>query len=333
MRRAVAVSMAAIARGVAVFFGGFSLANAVSLAFSGRSEDLWWIDTRFLPPWLGAVVMLLAAVFLVAFGLVPRMATWRRHATVLACAVLAGLALVNVEQFYRFASAGAVRPAMPLPLSLPIALTFLLLGAGLLVRPRDEPPRAAPLVALVALCSVATFPLAQIAFFGTSDYRAPADAVVVFGAKAFPSGYLSVSLDDRVRTAVHLYEEGLVRRLIMSGGIDPRGVDEAASMKARAVALGVPAEAIVMDTQGVDTDATVRNTRRILAEQGADRVLVVSQQYHLPRIKMAYRAAGLEVRTVPAEKSRPIKGTPWYVAREVPAFWSYWLRALIRDVA
>jgi vancomycin permeability regulator SanA len=104
-------------------------------------------------------------------------------------------------------------------------------------------------------------------------------------------------------------------------------------MRAYAVKRGVPASAIALDHKGVDTDATVDNTLKYFGPSGsAKRVLAVSQGYHLPRIKLAYRAAGVDVRTVPAGQLEPIAKTPLFIAREVPAFWTYWLRAWIRDV-
>jgi len=62
--------------------------------------------------------------------------------------------------------------------------------------------------------------------------------------------------------------------------------------------------------------------------RGAKRVLAVSHAYHLPRVKMAYRRAGWDVYTVPAEESRPLTQTPYLVAREVAAVWAYYLRPL-----
>ena len=183
---------------------------------------------------------------------------------------------------------------------------------------------------MVALAIV--FPLAQIAFFGTSDYRAEADAAVVFGARVWPDGTVSPSLEERLDTAIGLYDAGLVDTLIMSGGIDNNGHDEAAVMAAYAIDGGVPASAILTDSAGVDTDATVTNTVPLFAEYGITDVLVVSQNYHLPRVKLAYRAAGWEVRTVPAEPgASPIVRTPQFIAREIPAFWVYWARTVARD--
>ena len=55
----------------------------------------------------------------------------------------------------------------------------------------------------------------------------------------------------------------------------------------------------------------------------------VSHFYHLPRIKMAYQRAGIEVYTVPARETRTLLKLPQFVAREVAAFWFYYARALV----
>ena len=54
----------------------------------------------------------------------------------------------------------------------------------------------------------------------------------------------------------------------------------------------------------------------------------MSNFYHLPRLKLAYQRAGLEAYTVPAWKGAWITETPYLMAREVPAFWLYYLRAI-----
>ncbi len=73
--------------------------------------------------------------------------------------------------------------------------------------------------------------MAQVYFFGTSDYSRKADVAVVLGAQVLPGGSLSTSLSDRVVTAVELYKADRVDRLIMSGGVDPLGQDEARAMR------------------------------------------------------------------------------------------------------
>jgi len=324
----------AIARGIALFFGAFSLANAAVTLRTGRTEDLWWVDASGLPSWVSAVLWL-AAALLVAYALAPEMRAWRRSATVAVSGLLAVVAGSNILDFYSAWRAGSIVPRVPVPFSTAVALGFAAVTV-VVARGRQSalaPRREALAVAAVFLVSVALFPLVHAYTFGTTDYRRPADVAVVFGARVYANGMLTTSLEDRVRTAAGLYTSGLVPRLVMSGGVGDSGYDETLAMRDRAMALGVPAEAIVLDAEGANTDRTVANTVAMFEADGTRTVLVVSQFYHLPRIKMAYRAAGWNVLTVPAEPSRPIVKTPVLVVREIPGFWVYWARAWARDVA
>lgn len=334
VQRTPGTTISAAARGVALFFGAFSLANAVVAIRTGRAEDLWWVDASGLPT-VFTVAIWLSAGLLVAYGLAPVMRSWRRHATAAVSVLLTALALVNAGSFYSAWRAGTIDPAVAVPFSVPVALGFAFIALQVWrARPAEAPGRAEAVgTAIVTLLAVVAFPLAHVCFFGTTDYRREADVAVVFGARVFADGRLTVSLEDRVRTAAGLYNDGLVTTIVMSGGVGESGYDETVAMRDRAMELGVPAEAIVLDHDGLDTDHTVANTLPILAAQGSSRVLAVSQFYHLPRIKMAYRAVGYNVLTVPAEPSRPIRKTPLLVAREIPGFWVYWARAWMRDVS
>jgi vancomycin permeability regulator SanA len=329
-----AISALAVARSVALFVGAYSLASTVAGALSHtQSQDLWWIDLRFLPSMVGLVGGVVCSLLLLAFGIAPKTASWRRVLTLVACVALAAAALQNVTAFYRAWGAGSIAPGVPFPFSLVIAVVFGLLGwAVWMLHPKKLILGDHLAVALGVVVLVALFPLAQVGFFGTSDYRAKADAAVVFGARVFDDRSLSPSLRDRVVTAVGLYKAGLVSKLVMSGGRGANGVDEPQAMRDAAVKAGVPASAIVLDSKGLDTDATVRNTTAIFSRLGVHKVLAVSQGYHLPRVKLAYLAAGWNVRTVPAKEIEPIVQTPLFVAREIPAFWEYWLRAFVRGV-
>jgi vancomycin permeability regulator SanA len=324
----------ALARGAAAFFALFSLANAY-VAFGGRTADqnLWWIDTSFLPSTVGAGALSMCALVLLAFAIRPAMAGWRRLLTVIACLILVLMALQNVTEFYRAWGAGSFVPGIGVPLSFLIALISAGIGwAAVALRPAKKPLLDTVGAVLALALMAALFPLAQVGFFGSSDYRAKADAAVVFGARVFDSGALSPSLRDRVVTGVDLYRAGLVRKLIMSGGRGENGIDETLAMRDAAVKAGVPSSAIILDHTGLDTDATVRNTKRIFRREGLQRVLAVSQGYHLPRVKMAYLAEGWNVRTVPAREIEPIWKTPLFIAREIPGFWVYWVRSFLRDV-
>ena len=219
---------------------------------------------------------------------------------------------------------GDVRAGMPVPASLVFAAAFAFIGFHAGRRASNRSGR--PLVLATALLCVGLFPVVQVLCFGRTDYRRPADVAVVFGARVYADGRLSDAVADRVRTATRLYREGWVSELVMSGGPGDGAIHETAAMRTAAIRDGVPAAAIRVDLAGLSTAATVRNTA---GEFAGRRVLAVSEYYHLPRIKLAFARAGVEIFTVPAE------ARDWRRAldlrsslREVPAFWLYYLRSL-----
>ena len=299
--------------------GALALVNVVgALRHPGFDQNVWWVDLRSLPLDLEQVLMALAAVAMLAWAL-GRDGDRARLAGVVAFAGLAFAASLDAVRYYRLWSDGAIAPTRPVPLSLLLALVF---GgfAVLAARARTSPGRRPAMVAVaVAMVSfVLVVPLAQIAFFGTTDYRRPADAAVVFGARVLGDGTPSIALEDRIETGVELYRDGLVSTLVMTGALErDSGFDETVVMAERARILGVPASAIIRDPLGTSTLASVRSTTSIIAAEGFERVLAVSHSYHLPRIELSYDRAGFDVATVPA-RTTPIPQGTANAAREIP---------------
>jgi uncharacterized SAM-binding protein YcdF (DUF218 family) len=321
----------AVYRGIAGFLGGLSLVNAVAGVADARlNANGWWVDLRPLPAPLAFTIHIAGAAALLAVALDVRLhGQWRTAVTGMVL-VLAALVLRNVTQFYGLAWRGAIDPWLPVPLSLPLCAVLLWIAkmsagtfSGRSPKNRRRENWAAAAVAGVAM---ALTPLLGILFFGTTDYRRPADVAVVFGARAYADGRPSDALADRVRTACDLYRQGLVKRLVFSGGPGDGVVHETESMRRLAIASGVPDGAILLDRKGLNTAATVRNTCPLARTLGATRVIAVSHAYHLPRVKMCYQRHGLEVYTVPATQQRTLRAMPLLVAREVAAAWAYYFR-------
>jgi uncharacterized SAM-binding protein YcdF (DUF218 family) len=317
----------AIARALALFFGTFSLLNlAGNMRLSGFDANLWWIDLRALPELPATLFLFVASVCLVAFGLRPPQSAWRRRLTGGVLLALAAATVWNILEYYSLLWHGKVRTPLPLPFSSVILAALVLIFLG---NRQPAPPArfSGRLMAALAVC-VAAFPLAQMMFFGHTDYRRQADVAVVFGARAYKDGHPSDALADRVRTAYDLYRDGLVKKIIFSGGPGDGAISETEAMRRLALRLGVKAEDILTDDHGLTTAATVKNTAATFAQLGARQILVVSHFYHLPRIKLAYQRAGWNVYTVPAKETRFIWKMPYFVARESAAMWSYYLRPL-----
>jgi vancomycin permeability regulator SanA len=326
----------ALARGTALFFGCFSLLNlAGDWIRPGFDANLWWIDTRALPPWLNQALFLCAGTLLVAWGIRPACSGLRRRSTSAVLWTLLLIAVINGAVFYGLWFTGRIHPGLPVPVSFLVAATFGWLVVELRRPPSDRPikcPAASgshtAWVGVAFAAWMVFLPLTQVIWFGNTDYRQRADAIVVFGARAYADGRPSDALADRVRAGCELYRAGLAPRLIFSGGPGDGAVHETEAMRRMAVAMGVPAEAIVLDPAGVNTRATVEQVARWRDPFGVQHIVGVSHFYHLARIRLACQRSEVQVRTVPAHQTRFLAQIPYSVAREVVALWAYYFAGL-----
>ncbi len=157
------------------------------------------------------------------------------------------------------------------------------------------------LLALGGVLTCGVFGLAwRVDRFGQRERAAPADVLVVLGARVLPGGQPSGALLARVEKAVELYQRGLAPRLVFSGGVGDYSPSEAQVMRALAVRLGVPPEACLLEEQSHSTAQNARFSAVLLRELGARRVVVVSDPYHLLRARQYFRLEGFEVDTSPA---------------------------------
>ena len=319
----------ASARGIALFLSGFSLLNSLARFLSPQLDaNRWWIDVRLLPPALAQALLFVTAAFLFAFAVRPRCGPWRRRLTLASLLAIVTIALVNSAVFWTLLARGTIRAGVPVPFSMLVVGVFLWIGSVVWRNPEPHVRRRFATAGAFALCGLA-LPVLQVFCFGHTDYRRHADVAVVFGARTYADGRPSMALADRVRTACGLYHQGLVSRLIFSGGPGDGEVHETEAMRRLALSLGVPDDVIVLDRHGLSTAATIRNTALALQGTAESRVVAVSEFYHLPRIKLGYHAAGREVYTVPATPSHWARNWPLRsILREVAAFWTYYVRAV-----
>lgn len=150
-------------------------------------------------------------------------------------------------------------------------------------------------VAITAAVAFATLLLASTALViqGLNDDIREADVAVVLGNTVNPDGTPSHRLAARLDRALELYQRGMFKNVIVSGGVGREGFDEAAVMKTYLTGKGVPPDRIIVDSLGTTTAATARNTAAIVQQQRWKSVLVVSQYFHIPRCRLALSAAGI----------------------------------------
>ena len=317
-------------RFIGLAVGVFAAVNVAGEAIRGPFDTLpQWITIPG-PRWLRLLTEAAGAAALMVGPFAARIPARGRAAAALLLAALAAMSIVDVGRFYAALERGSITTPVIVPASIPVAVVLALLAALMLFFERAPAAlvggRRAVVAASAIVATMLALPLLRMAMFGPTRYVRDADCAIVLGARVWDDGTPSDALADRVDEAIRLYQEGHVRRLLMSGAIDDRnGFSEPAVMKARAMAAGVPSDAVLLDEEGVDTASTVRNSARLAREQAIGSALVVSHYYHEPRLKMLFDRTGMRAYTVPAHMRYRLRKEPYFIAREIVAYYHSFL--------
>ena len=128
---------------------------------------------------------------------------------------------------------------------------------------------------------------------GLRDDGSSADIAVVLGNKVNEDGSLSVRLMERLNCAIALQRVGRIKKVIVSGGLGKEGYYEANKMREFLLYQGdFPDSCIIIDNKGDNTLLTVKNTLALQGQLHFDKLIVISQYYHLTRTKMLFGKEG-----------------------------------------
>jgi uncharacterized SAM-binding protein YcdF (DUF218 family) len=141
------------------------------------------------------------------------------------------------------------------------------------------------------------------------DQRNQADAIVVLGAAQY-NGRPSPVLKARLDHALDLYRAGLAPALVVTGGIGSGDRMSEATVGHRYLrSQNVPDSAIIVRPDGRTTDESMRSVSAWMHEQKHTRVLLVSDPFHMARLRLEARSSGLEVLTSPTQTSSIVPGS------------------------
>jgi uncharacterized SAM-binding protein YcdF (DUF218 family) len=146
------------------------------------------------------------------------------------------------------------------------------------------------------------------------------DVIVVLGAPLDGDGRPGVALEARLRAGVAAFHDGRAAWLLVTGA------GEAGPMCARAVELGVPRAAILVEPTARSTRENALASAVIMRRERMERALVVTQPFHLRRSVRAFRRAGVIADGL-AAGGAPVR--PSQLAREVVALAAYAVRGWI----
>jgi vancomycin permeability regulator SanA len=167
-------------------------------------------------------------------------------------------------------------------------------------------------------------PLGYLLWDGLRPDGCQADLAVIMGNTVHPDGSLSPRLKSRLDKGLALYRQKRVKRLLVSGGLGKEGHWEGTKMQEYLLEQGVPPADVLPDNTGSTTWNTVQTVARLRKQQpGLEKIMVVSQFFHLSRCKLLFRKAG--IRGVCSEASDYVEGRDVYASlREIPALYYYY---------
>ena len=157
------------------------------------------------------------------------------------------------------------------------------------------------------------------------DNLRKADAIVVFGAAEY-SGRPSPVLKARLDHALGLYQAGFAPVVITTGGagLDPV-YSEGGVGRDYLTKEGIPDVSLIAETQSNDTAQSADRVGEIMRKNHLRTALVVSDAYHIFRIKQMMTMEGIQAFGAPRPESLP--KTRWGrivgIAREVVSYWAW----------
>jgi len=161
-----------------------------------------------------------------------------------------------------------------------------------------------------------------VVLWGRRDEARPADAIVVLGAAQY-AGRPSPVLRARLDHAVGLYRRGLAPRLVLTGGVgDGDTTSEAAVGRRYARRAGVPDTSLLTEEHGRTTTESLYAVAHMLEGTDAQRVILVSDPFHMLRLRIIAGRLGLTAYTSPTPTS-PIE-------RSGDKRWSYVLSESVK---
>ena len=118
------------------------------------------------------------------------------------------------------------------------------------------------------------------------------DCILVLGA-GVRNNYPSPMLEDRLKTAIELYNNKVAPKILVSGDHEYKNYDEVNVMKNYLIEAGIPSNDIFMDHAGLSTYDSIYRAKHIFKVK---KMAIVTQKYHLYR--SLYIANTLDINSI-----------------------------------
>ena len=158
-------------------------------------------------------------------------------------------------------------------------------------------------IAVVAVFALWVISATAVLIWASRDEARPAQAIVVLGAAQY-AGKPSPVLRARLDHALDLWNRHLSALLILTGGTGSGDTtSEAAVGRTYARKHGVPDSAILVENEGRTTSESMRAVAGMLEVRGLQTALLLSDPFHMLRLRILARRFGFTPYTSPTRTS------------------------------
>src|SRR5213082_3485417 len=185
------------------------------------------------------------------------------------------------------------------------------------------------LLAIVLIAAGWAAVVVAVAVHGARDQATGADAIVVLGAAQY-NGRPSPVFRARLDHAATLYQRALAPVVLVTGGVGTGDtVSESEVGRRYLTKAGLPENAVIALAAGASTASSIASVARWFAGRDSRRVLLVSDGFHMLRLKIIATRLGLVPFTSPAPgspiRSNPRRNAAYFLAEglKVPVTWLF----------
>jgi uncharacterized SAM-binding protein YcdF (DUF218 family) len=153
---------------------------------------------------------------------------------------------------------------------------------------------------IIGALALWTTTILLILYAGSRPIIKKADAILVLGAAQY-NGRPSPVFKARLDHAIKLYHDGFAKKLVFTGGVGTGDtLSEAEVARRYALKHDVPASAIMVERRGVTSAESVAAAAELMRAQDLRTALMVSDSYHMLRLELLARRAGIRPYRAPA---------------------------------
>lgn len=140
------------------------------------------------------------------------------------------------------------------------------------------------------------------------------DVIVVLGCNLN-----SIFMKRRLLKAIELYKDGIAKIFIVTGKGNGN-ITEALGMKNFLIRSGISEDIIFLEEKAKNTYENLKYSKEIMKSEGLNKAIIVSDSYHLARIKMIAKRIGLNCLCISGQITSMNKYKFSAILREIIAY-------------